>query len=250
VSTLAGRRIVVTRARDQASTLVTALESRGAEIIELPVIAIVPAHDDGAALRAALARAEAYEWIVVTSTNGVAALLAAADVATLARSRLAAVGPATADALRQAGLDVALMPARFVAEGLVADFPEPSGAATVLVAQADRARPVLVDGLRARGWNVEAIVAYRTVPATIDDAARARVAAADAVTFTSGSTVDNFVAALDEHAVPSVVVSIGPVTTAAARRHGIEVTAEAMPHTIEGLVDALVTLPASAWGDA
>jgi uroporphyrinogen-III synthase len=248
---LHGRRVVVTRAREQASHLVEQLQALGAEVVEVPVIAIAPPEDDGAALRRALADGEGYDWIVVTSANGVAALVAAADgsLGSLGRARTAVVGPATADALRRHGVEPDLVPERFVAEGLLEVFPRAESPGRVLLAQADLARPVLAEGLRERGWTVEAVTAYRTVAAPVDEAARAAIAAAHAVTFTSASTVENFVASVGAAAVPSVVVTIGPITTAAARRLGIEVTAEADPHTIDGVVHALVSLPPGTWGE-
>ncbi|HEX7097318.1 MAG TPA: uroporphyrinogen-III synthase [Acidimicrobiales bacterium] len=242
-ASLAGLRVVVTRARDQASTLVRKLEALGAEPIEVPVIAIAPPPDDGAALRDALTRLASYEWVVVTSANGVDALCDAASAvgADLRARPIAVVGTATADRLRLHGVEPALIPERFVAEGLLEVFPDPpSTTATVLLAQADLARDVLARGLRERGWNVDAVVAYRTVPADVPDQVRDEVARADAVTFTSASTVELFVAALGRDAVPPTVVTIGPITSDAARALGIEVTAEADPHTIDGLVDALV----------
>jgi uroporphyrinogen-III synthase len=240
--------VVVTRAREQASRLVEQLRSAGATVVEVPVIAIAPADDGGVALRSALADAASYEWIVVTSVNGAEAVVAAGDDA-LHGVRFAVVGPATADALRGAGIEPSLVPERFVAEGLLDAFPPCEGRGRVLVAQADLARPVLVDGLRAKGWAVEAVAAYRTVPAPIGETERAEIAAADAVTFTSASTVENLVASVGVDALPSVVVSIGPITTTAARGLGVDVTTEADPHTIDGVVAALVALPAAAWGE-
>jgi len=240
VAPLDGIRVVVTRAREQASTLVQRLRELGAETVEVPVIAIAPAADGGAQLREALANLSRYDWLVVTSTNGVDAVCAAADVDALRGVRVAVVGPATADRLRSNGVEPALIPERFVAEGLLEAFPPPPpDGGRVLLAQADRARDVLARGLRDRGWEVDAVVAYRTVAAEVDPSVRAAVAAADAITFTSASTVENFVAAVGLDAMPRVVASIGPVTTDKARALGVAVTVEAEPHTIDGLVDAL-----------
>ena len=133
------------------------------------------------------------------------------------------------------------MPDRFVAEGLVEAFPDPpAGGGRVLLAQAEAARPVLADGLRARGWDVSTVVAYRTVPVTPPPELVQAAAAADAIAFTSGSTVDGYVRAAGVGAVPSVVVAIGPVTSAAVAAHGLEVAAEADPHSLAGLVEATV----------
>jgi uroporphyrinogen-III synthase len=131
------------------------------------------------------------------------------------------------------------VPDRFVAEGLLAVFPP--GPGRVLLPQAEAARPVLADGLVAAGWTVDAVVAYRTVPAEAAPALVERARGADAITFTSGSTVSGYLAAAGPGAVPAVVACIGPVTADAATAAGIPVTAVAAEHTIEGLVAALET---------
>jgi uroporphyrinogen III methyltransferase/synthase len=110
----------------------------------------------------------------------------------------------------------------------------------VLLARAQVARTELPDALRAMGWEVDDVAAYRTAPAALSDEVAERIAAADAVTFTSSSTVTNLVAAVGADRVPPVVASIGPVTTATARRLGLEVTVEASPHTTEALLAAVV----------
>jgi uroporphyrinogen-III synthase len=244
---LAGITVVVTRARGQAGTLVDRLHARGATTVEVPLVAIEPAADGGAALRAALADPIAYDWVVVTSTNGVHALVhALGHPSRLAGVDIAVVGPRTADELRAHALEPRLVPARFVAEGLLAAFPDPPrGGGRVLLAQADRARAVLASGLRERGWSVDAVEAYRTVTAPVDPATHAGVARAEAITFTSASTVEGFVAAFDRGDVPPIVACIGPVTAAAARQLDIPVTVTAAVHTIDGLVDALVDHVAS-----
>ena len=134
-----------------------------------------------------------------------------------------------------------LVPEQFVAEALLDAFPAPpAGGGRVLLARAAMARDVLPDGLRAAGWDVEVVEAYRTVAAPLTEADRAAVAAADVVTFTSSSTVERFVDAVGVGGVPPLVASIGPVTSATARRLGLTVDVEAAEHTVEGLVAALV----------
>ena len=135
-----------------------------------------------------------------------------------------------------------LVPERFVAESLLDAFPDPPTDRTgrVLLARAAVARDVLPDGLRERGWDVQVVDAYRTVPVEVTDERRAPVAGADAITFTSSSTVEHFVAALGPDAAPRVVACIGPVTAATARDLGLDVTVQSDVHTIDGLVDALV----------
>jgi uroporphyrinogen III methyltransferase/synthase len=244
---LFGRRIVVTRAREQASALVERLAALGAATIEAPAIAVAEPADGGEALAAAVERlaAGAYDWVVVTSPNGAQRLLAALrsagrDVRALGGVRLAAIGPGTADVLARAHLVPDLVPERFVAESLLDALPPPPGeGGRVLLARAAVARDVLPDGLAAAGWAVDVVEAYRTEPVPVDDSTRAAVAAAEIVTFTSSSTVTNFLAAVGADAVPPVVAAIGPVTAATARDHGLTVDVEAEVHTIDGLVDAL-----------
>ena len=258
---LFGRRIVVTRARAQASELVERLAALGAATVEVPAIEIDDPDDGGAALAAAVERlaAGAYGWLVLTSPNGARRLLAALraagrDARALGGVRLAAIGPGTADVLAAANLVPDLVPPRFVAESLVEAFPDPArppaadpvadpsggaGDRPVLLVRAAVARDVLPDGLAARGWRVDVVDAYRSRPVPPDEHAVAALAAAEIVTFTSSSTVTNFLAAVGPEAVPPVVAAIGPVTAATAREHGLPVAVEAEVHTIEGLVDAL-----------
>lgn len=210
-------------------------------MIELPLISIVPPDDGGASLRVALARLQAGDWLAVTSANGVAAV-AALDPGIPPGVRVAAVGPATADALRASGIEPSLVAQESTAEGLAdalgaADFGRPR---RIVLAQAERARPVLAERLAAAGWAVTPVVAYRSIAAPLDPAQLDRAANADAITFTSGSTVEAYLAAAGAERVPPAVICIGPVTADIARGHGLPVTAVADPHTAEGLVAAVV----------
>jgi uroporphyrinogen III methyltransferase/synthase len=236
---LFGRRVVVTRARDQAAALTARLHAAGADTVELPVIRVVDPSDDGAALRAAAARVHEYDWVVLTSANGAERLCRELrDARAFGAARVAAIGPGTAAALRQWGVAADLLPARFVAESMVEAFP--SGAGRVLLPRAAVARDVLPDGLRAKGWTVDVVEAYRTERPPVTDGMRASARTADAVTFTSSSTVTNFLETVGVDAVPRVVACIGPVTAETARRRGLHVDIEAVEHTVDGLVDALV----------
>jgi uroporphyrinogen III methyltransferase/synthase len=239
---LFGRTVVVTRARAQASPFAHDLRTLGAAVIEAPTIEVVDPTDGGAALRAALAGVGRYDWLVLTSPNGVARTLdLVPDVRALAGVRVAAVGSVTADALARERVVADLVPERFVAEGLADEFPHaPAGGGRVLLARAEVARAGLPEALRAAGWEVDDVPAYRTAPAWIPDDVADRIAAADAVTFTSSSTVTNLVEAVGVQRVPPVVASIGPITSATARKLGLEVTVEADPHTTEALSAALV----------
>jgi uroporphyrinogen III methyltransferase/synthase len=239
---LFGRRVVVTRARAQASALADALRSLGADVVEAPAIEVVDPADGGAALRSAVGRIDTYDWLVLTSPNGVERTFAQVpDARVLAGVRVAAVGSGTATALARHRIVADLVPESFVGEGLVASFPPPpDGGGRVLIARAAVARDVVPDGLRAAGWEVDVVDAYRTRPVALTEAQAEAVAAADAVTFASSSSVTNLCAALGPDRLPPTLVSIGPVTSEAIRAQGLTVAAEADPHTIDGLVAAVL----------
>jgi uroporphyrinogen III methyltransferase/synthase len=240
---LFGRRVVVTRAREQASSLSEALRAVGADPVEVPTIRIAEPDDGGAALAAALGRVTDYDWVVLTSANGARRFCdRLRDGRDLAGVRLAAIGPGTAEALAEHRLVADLVPARFVAESLLEAFPLPATGdrGRVLLARAAVARDVLPDGLRGLGWEVDVVDAYRTLPEEVTDAQRAAAAEADVVTFTSSSTVERWAEAMGAAAPPSIVACIGPVTADTARAHGIDVDVVAREHTMTGLVAALV----------
>ncbi len=240
---LFGMQVVVTRTRDQASQLSTALRAEGAGPIEVPVIEIGEPADGGAALRKAAESAAAYDWVVLTSPNGAERFVRLLrDARDLGRARVAAIGPGTAAALARHGVVADLVPNEYIAEALLDALPPPGpdGSGRLLLARASVARGVLPDGLRSRGWHVDVVAAYETRPLVATADRRAAVADADAITFTSSSTVSNFVAAFGVDAVPPLVACIGPVTAATARALGIEPAVVASDHTIAGLVDAMV----------
>ena len=221
--------------------MVERISAMGHRPVVVPLIAMADPEDGGAALRAAVVGlADRYDWIAVTSPNGAAAIGAAIGGRPLGTSvAVAAVGPGTAAALRALGLRVSLLPDRSIAEGLL-DALSAFAPARILLAQAADARPVLADGLRAGGWDVTAVVAYRSVPVVASAADLAAAGGADAIVFTSSSTVSAWVAT--GAATPPVVVSIGPATTATALRSGITVSVEASTHTMDGVMAALASV--------
>jgi uroporphyrinogen III methyltransferase/synthase len=246
---LFGRRVVVTRARQQASVLSERLREHGASVVEVPVIEITEPRDGGAALRAAAAHVGDYDWVVLTSANGAERFLdELRDARDLGGVRVAAIGPGTAEVLRARNVVADLVPEEFVAESLLASFPDPApdDRRAVLLARAEVARAVLPDGLRAKGWTVDEVDAYRTITGSPSEDALAKVDDADVVTFTSSSTVERFIAAVGASRVPARVACIGPITAATAREHGLHVDVEASVHTIDGLVAALADA-APAW---
>lgn len=217
----------------------------------MPLIELMPPDDGGAALAAAAHRLGDYDWLICTSANGADRLMEAlGNVAPPRDLRVAAIGPATASALSAGGAKVSLLPAQYVAESLLDAFPSPGasrisgstkgvGPGRVLLVRAAVARDVLPDGLRARGWLVDVVAAYRAVPRRLAAGERAAAASCDTVIFTSPSVVDAFCDQPDPLPVPPTVAAIGPITAAAARRRGLTVHVEATDHTIEGVVAVL-----------
>jgi uroporphyrinogen III methyltransferase/synthase len=241
---LFGRTVVITRAREQASELRARLVALGASVVEMPAIRLVP-------IDFAMPDPAAFGWIVFTSANGVDGFFdrgltpAGLDSRALASARIAAIGPGTAAALARRGLRADLVPERFVAESLLDAFPAAAAETRVLLARAEVARDVLPEGLAAKGYAVDVLSVYRTESVASDPntLARVRSGGVDAITFTSSSTVSNFCDAIGELPDPQPqVVSIGPVTSETARRRGLRVDVEAAPHTIDGLVEALVAV--------
>lgn len=250
---LHGRSILVTRARTQASELSDRLRELGAEVIEVPAIRIESLADTPA-MRQAAREVRRFEWVVFTSVNGVDSFresldLEGLDVRKLSGVKIAAIGPATRDRLLEMGLRADLIPERYVAESLLESFASkgsPSGQ-RFLLPRSEIARPDLAEGLRRLGADVTEVPAYKTLQGTtMDNTLLDRLAGGkiDLVTFTSSSTVRNFVDAIPEERrseiIPNVpAVSIGPITSETAREAGIEVIAEADEYTIPGLVEAV-----------
>lgn len=228
---LAGRRVVVTRAADQADELADLLRGRGAVPVVVPLIEIA-AEPAGIAALATLDTA-AFDLLVVTSPNAAAAFLTAARPAPAA---VAAVGTATAAALRDGGVPVTMIPRHQRATGLLEELPP--GPGRVLVVQAAGAEATLADGLRAKGYEVVAVAAHRAVPARPTAAVQLAALAADAVLFASGSAARAWVDVFGD-STPPVVVAIGPQTAEAAHAAGLKVTLVAADHSVSGLVSAL-----------
>jgi uroporphyrinogen III methyltransferase/synthase len=231
---LAGKTVVVTRARHQSDELVALLEQRGARPIVLPVIDIVEPDDHGDAMQLAFASIDSYDWLVVTSVNTVDRL---PGVSLPPHLKIAAIGSGTAERLEARGFAVSLLPPQFVAESLLTVFPPGEG--RVLLPRAAVARDVLPQGLTEKGWHVDVVDAYKTVdvvpPADLLDAALA----ADIVTFTAPSTVKAFMRASAGRVPSGFIACIGPVTEEAVRASGLMPAAVAAEHTIEGLVSAI-----------
>src|SRR5947207_908355 len=245
---LSGKRIVVTRTRKQASALSNKLRALGAQVVELPTIRIEPPTD----LRefAELVQdAHIYDWIVFTSANGVEAFFEIFfklydDAREIGGARIAAIGPATAQRVKDFHFHVDLQPEEFVAEAIVKEFRKQGGIENlrILLVRAEKARDVLPKELSALGAILDEGLAYRTAPETRDTTGARRQLAnegADLITFTSSSTVENFL----ELGLPwpkgMQVASIGPITSKTARDHGLKIDIEARRHDIDGLVETI-----------
>ncbi len=245
---LSGKRIVVTRTRKQAGALTAQLRALGADVFELPTIRIEPPTD----LRAfaeLVQDSHGYDWIVFTSPNGVDAFFEIFyklydDAREIGAARIAAIGPATAQRVRDFHLHVDLQPEEFVAEAIVREFQRQGGVENlrILLARAEKARDVLPRELSKLGAIVDEAFAYRTVPETRDvTGARRRLLeeGADLITFTSSSTVENFLALGLAWPKGMKIASIGPITSQTARDRGLKIDIEARRHDVDGLVEAI-----------
>ena len=246
---LYGQRIVVTRARQQAEVLSVKLRALGAEVVELPTIEILPALDY-APLDRAMAKLASYDWLIFTSANGVRFFLerldrSAVDLRAL-RARICAIGPATRAAIEALHLKVDIMGRDFVAESLLealAGYDLHNQ--RILLPRAAVARDLVPVELARRGALVDVVEAYRTAAPEDASTLAAEILGAagrtDWITFTSSSTVQNFVAVAGAEALAGVrVASIGPITSATARTLGIPVAVEAPVYTVDGLIEAIL----------
>jgi len=245
---LFGKRIVVTRTRKQASVLSNKLRGLGAHVIELPTIR-VEAPSNLREFAELVQDAHAYEWIVFTSVNGVEAFFDIFfklydDTREIGGVRMAAIGPATAQRIKDFHLHIDLQPEEFVAEAVIREFKKQGSMENVriLLVRAEKARDVLPKELSVAGAIVDEAFAYRTMPETRDTSdARRQLAehGADLITFTSSSTVENFLALGLPWPKGMRIASIGPITSKTVRDQGLNVDVEARRHDIDGLVQAI-----------
>jgi uroporphyrinogen-III synthase len=253
---LSSARLLITRPRGQAETFARAVVAAGAVPVLFPVIEIGRV-EDPAELEAALQALASYAWLVLTSANGVEAAwerLAALGLAGVPASvRVAAIGPKTAAALQAHGVAPAFVPAEYIAEAILPGLGDLRGR-RVLLLRADLARPALAEAIRQAGGLAHEIAAYRTLPARPDPAGlEALRQGVEVITFTSASTVTNFLAlarqgGLDPLQLPGspLIACIGPITAQTARQAGLSVDAVAGTYTTEGLLEALIRYPQAA----
>src|SRR5512135_1610959 len=244
MNSLAGKRILVTRPRAQAAELCDKLAALGATPIVFPTIEIAPL-DDYTALDRAIRQLAQYQWLIFTSVNGVKAFWDRLDVVGAGVTptlRIAAIGPATASALQAHDVTVTLIPDEYVAEAILESIGVVRGQ-RILLPRADIAREMLAVELRQRGAIVDEIAAYRTLPVQPDRKGLIELGrGVDAITFTSSSTVQNFVALVGRDSIPpqALIACIGPITANTARELGLRVDIQATDYTMDGLVSALI----------
>jgi uroporphyrinogen III methyltransferase/synthase len=250
---LAGKRIVVTRAGAQAYGLAEKIEKAGGEVIELPTIEIRQP-ESFAAFDAAIKEIEHYDWVIFTSVNSVAPFLerlrvGGKTVESVHSLRVGAIGPETARRLASAGIRASLVPERYQAEGILDTMkPEAMKDRRVLIPRAAEAREILPETLRAWGATVDVVIAYRTALPNVDIAPLAellRRRKIDVITFTSSSTVKNFVRlfggrSLAEITAGSAIACIGPITASTAEQAGARPEIVATDFTINGLTGAII----------
>ncbi len=241
---LSGKRILVTRPQAQAADLCDKLTAQGATPITFPTIEVAPL-TDFTELDRAILHITQYHWIIFTSVNGVKAFWSRLNLAGASlppAQQIAAIGPATARALLAQGVTAALIPDEFVAEAIVEGLGVVQGQ-RILLPRADIAREALAVELRQRGATVDEIAAYRTLPARPDAAGLLELQrGVDVITFTSSSTVRNFVSLIGGDSIPpqTLIACIGPITGNTARELGLRVDVQATDYTMDGLVAALV----------
>lgn len=262
---LSGKRIVVTRARSQAAELTSRLAALGADVVEFPTIAIVPARDLSP-LDQAIARLEEYQWLFFTSINGVECFFARMrqlrrTPAIIEHLKVVAIGPETARHLKMQGIRPYLVPEKYQAEGILEDLTaQEIRGSRILIPRAAKARDILPETLRRWGAAVDVVAAYATVLPSNEKAGfrlLLQKSHIDMLTFTSSSTVANFVRLFAEDNLRTLlagvkIACIGPITAQTAADHGLHVDVIAAEFTIPGLVRAIETIyqPAKSVGAA
>ncbi len=237
-SPLTGKRIAVTRPAHQSGSMCRMLQDRGATIVEFPTIRIEPVSNPKP-LQRALRKLDTFDRVLFTSVNAVTHTWQFLTFPWPDTVRVAAIGPATAAALTSRGVKLDFIPSEYVAEALATGLG-PIHGESILLPRASKVRPALVELLCAGGANVTSVTAYETHVNHPPDAAYAALAiGADAITFTSGSTVDGFVAVTPDPRPPLTAACIGPVTAQVAAEAGFHVTIVAKTYTTEGLITAL-----------
>lgn len=250
---LSGKRILITRSQKQSSEFSSLLKKNGAEVIELPMIEIVPPRSWRKVDRA-IERLKIYDWIIFTSANGVDFFFGRMrdgekTLASLSSLKVCAIGPATASRLAERKIFVHLMPEKYVAESILKAFQrEPIEGKRILLARAQKARDILPRGLEEMGAKVDVVEVYRTIKPRGGSGELKRIlkeGKVDLITFTSSSTVNHFVELLKGEDLKSLlqgilIACIGPVTSKTARQWGMKVQIQPREYTIQGLTRAII----------
>jgi uroporphyrinogen III methyltransferase/synthase len=238
---LLGKRVVVTRAKDQSRTLVAKIRELGGEALSVPTIAILPPEDGSEALARSARRLSEYDWLIFTSANAVPRFFQfLKDARDLAGVKVAAIGTGTAQELAKFNIVADLVPPSFVAESLISEFPV--GPGKVLLPRAKVARDLIRVELAEKGWQVDVVEAYRTEAPPTKPALMEAIGGSDAIIFTSSSTALNFLAGYGLESLPELVVSIGPVTTKTLEENGVKGVVTSAVHNIDGVIETVQNL--------
>ena len=232
--------VVVTRAESQSTELIEAIHELGFKVIARPALEITVPDDQGASLRRALQTLSNYEWVILTSTNGVSEFVKASkelDIQTY--PKIAVIGSATEKALNNLGLTAILSPHQHVAESLLEIFPSPERNNNVLLSVAAKSRELLPTTLAERGWNVLVVHSYKSIRPKQFQPFDNDEENAEFIIFTSPSTVINFIEMYGKENIPKQIISIGPVTSEEVKKNNLKVCREANPHDSSGILQCL-----------
>lgn len=251
---LKGKRVVITRAKEQAESFSRRLKAFGAQVIEFPTIKFAPP-EDWSKVDRAISSLSHYDWLIFTSVNGVRFFFARLEekglnFSLLKKISIAAIGPATAKEIEKKKLEVSYIPKNYVAESIVEGFKKYDlSGKRALLPRAEKARELIPEKLREEGMEVDVVTVYRTLPERRNAFEMARMiknGEVDLITFTSSSTVRNFVEVLKEkldlkNSLSQVKIAcIGPVTAKTARELGLRVDILAEEFTIDGLIKSIL----------
>lgn len=235
-------RVVVTRPEKQSRSLIEKLEQIGAQVIIAPTIEVVPIRENSAFIAQICQSISDYDWVIFTSANAVDYFMEfVEDVDSFSSTKIACIGSATSKALNRYNLMADLIPKNFVAEDLLESFPFVTALdkGKILFPRSAQARDVLPKGLKAKGWHVQGVDVYRVVKPQLSKEVLDRAQVGDVITFTSPSSVDNYLELTNTKQITASIVCIGSVTAEHVRSKGLKPAAVAQDHSVEGLIEAI-----------